>query len=476
MATMNKLLTLASCSLAITLITACDGPEEQSPEAPKSQPDVAPESDVEVNQPSTYLKLVADSIANQDEIRAQLKHHPVFADASVPSIVDIKSPLTGEVLAHEVKVTRDGQDAGFAIVALKDGKLRMHSYGVEGATITENMLAEVPADQEQGLEIFQQGLFSYVAIDKDSGDVVSSSAREVPTKEQWSNYVISTQSRGYANGQDVESWDLVYGPPGPESGGGQDPEAMPGGVLPPGCENRVRTFNTYVAGDRDTPLWGQFKTNHYGGYCSVGCGPVAYAIYLAWAEKEWTGVNIFKGDSYGEIPNDDNASGDIVKSIGEHFDTFCIAGQGATPYFPNRSKFRRNVNKMLEDVNRGSYRMEGEVFFASSSHPELVRGNVLNEVLPKSKGGNNRPAIVFGWPPDHDDDAGIIEDIENQHIYLVDALREFTYIPENCGSTYIDAMRVNLGWGQTSNPRRWFGTWMVDRNGKAVGRIRRYKN
>lgn len=409
-----------------------------------------------------YQALASESKANHDMIRQQLAHHPAFRDAQFPSIVDIKSVLTGQSFAHEVKITREGQPAGFAIVALQDQRLRLHSYAREGNTLIEELLAQADGNESPKVEIFQEGLFNYVAVDSMRQKVFATSAYHLPSSEQWNQYVQAVRSRGYCSAEQTDNWDLIEASDQSESPGEKK------------CKKQSREEQLHVVGDRNTPLWHQFMTRHYGGYCAVGCGPMAFAMYMAWAEKTWSGVNFFDGDSYRPRPKDKNDAGDLTKAIGDHLGTFCIAGQGATAYYPRRKKFRRKVNAMLNDLNRGSHRLAANIHYASKStdlHEILVR-----ELRPKALGGKDRPAIIFGWSPFHDPNAGIFENIERQHIYLIDGVVESASSSAECANARVRSFRVNLGYSQKKKSRRFAGRWLVEKNAKAVGTIRHYNN
>lgn len=461
------------CALSIGLSSACDtetnmqeAPSEHGGEAENSTSNI--QEQVQGNL-AAYRLLAAKTTADEDEIRRQLKKFPAFRGATFPSMVDIKSPATGETFAYEVKVLRDGQDAGFAWVALKDGELRLHSYGKHGRTVAESVLSDLKGSMLQDIGIYQQGMFGLVALDLTSESVLAASSREVPSDEQWSMYVQAERSRGYSPEQQVETWGSVNGSSTVDSGDHSRGER----ALLEKRQVRAPERDEHVVGNRDTPLWSQYETEYDKKKCSVGCGPIAYAMYLAWAEKEWSEVNVFDGDSYNPAPAENNDAGDITKAIGDQLGTFCVLDTKSafTPYYPETQEFRKNVNTMLSDLNRGSGLVKGRFDF--KLEPDRIRDYLTHELSADSEGGKDRPVIIFGWPPDHDEKAGIIETIKKQHIYLLDGVAKENRSSQRSGSSETTAYRINLGWSQKSNPRRWAAAKPVEYFTLGIGRIRR---
>ncbi|MFT3875183.1 MAG: hypothetical protein QM708_01965 [Propioniciclava sp.] len=100
------------------------------------------------------------------------------------------------------------------------------------------------------------------------------------------------------------------------------------------------TWNYFWAGNSgDQPRYHQFSYRN----CAVGCGPVAWAILIGWADRQaafgnayWAGrwglyrENGGRGaDAVAPIHQDDGVKNMIVE-IHHGVGTFCLAGQGAT--------------------------------------------------------------------------------------------------------------------------------------------------
>lgn len=420
-----------------------------------------------------YASLASKSTADLEEIRKELKKTAVFAGIEVASAVDIISVETGEVFAHELKLQRNGQDAGYAMIAVVDDQVRVHSHTMDGGTLVRDLLATLASkntdEPSLNIEVYQYEDFDYLVQDLDNDVIASTDRFEKIDQEEWPERKAAYATRGEPQLLNPREWSN-YGPGDHgDPAGGLDPDK----VDP--CENAKVKNYYHIAGGTDTPLWDQFKTRHYGGLCSVGCGPVAYAMYLAWAQKVWSGVDVFPGDAFSQAPQDNNVVGNIVKKIGDHLDTFCIKGMGATAYYPRKRKFRKRVNAMLDDVNRhGGRDLESFVDYYSDKSKALH--GLLTELKDK-----DRPVVLFGWGPDHDLGSGIVDRIAEQHIYLVDGYTEWVATPSYCGSEVGALYRINLGWGpgiskktQKSVSRMWIGKYRIQNRIKALGRIRKY--
>lgn len=477
-------------TLSLTLLSLSAGCDESSPAQHESHgasdtslvesqsPEVS-DNTVTPSLSAAYQRLVDESTAPLELIRSQLSRDPRFEGAAFPSVVDLRHGKDDAVFAHEVKVQRDGQDAGYVVVAVVEGRVRVHSYTLEGQTNVEALVGKLDATAQLNLQAYKYGPFDYLLQDADTQEVLAFDGMEELETTRWQALKQEMRETGYSTTSEPTLWSTTYGPhdptfPGPEKNPGHDDPGIDnsgGGMQDPlACQKVTQRVKTKIVGNRDTPLWYQFKTGHYGGRCMVGCGPVAYAMYLAWAEKEWKGIEVFPGDAYKKRPTDKNKAGKITKTIGDYLDTFCFSGFGATPYIPKliRAKaIRRGINRMLANVNTGSRRLDGFLSYDATNYP--LSSKLRKEVVDK-----NRPAIVFGWSPLHDPDASIKDDIAQQHIYLVDGYRRLITNPSFCGSRLMD-YRVNLGFRGKSSSRVWVGIWMVSNNALAMGGIRHHK-
>lgn len=92
----------------------------------------------------------------------------------------------------------------------------------------------------------------------------------------------------------------------------------------------------------------------------------------------------------------------------------------------------------LKDINRGSGRIKGRFDFQSEL--DDIRATLIRERSAGEENGKERPVVVFGWSPFHNDKAGIVEIIEKQHIYLVDGIAKEQRASQRCGASENDGL------------------------------------
>ncbi len=89
----------------------------------------------------------------------------------------------------------------------------------------------------------------------------------------------------------------------------------------------------------DQPRYNQFDQNG----CAIGCGPVAWAILLCWADRQAAGGNAYwaprwgiyrrdggRGDNDVAPINQTNGVNNVIREIHGQVGTFCAFGSGAT--------------------------------------------------------------------------------------------------------------------------------------------------
>lgn len=95
----------------------------------------------------------------------------------------------------------------------------------------------------------------------------------------------------------------------------------------------------WAGSSSDQPRYDQFQ---HGG-CAVGCGPVAWGILFAWADRQASNGNAYWAPRWGLYRvnggrganviapiGQDNGVDNMIRELNGHLATFCIIGSGAT--------------------------------------------------------------------------------------------------------------------------------------------------
>lgn len=406
-------------------VVGCDGPEDQ----PAVEQSVTHAEDHDSTHQSLSLEARYERLNDQksagylsyvDEVQGYIRQHQEHRGAQVVGVVPLLRPDNAEVRKIELKLAKGGQDAGFLVLDLQDGSFNISMSASEGATLVEQEISR-HTDAELASSVFEYGLALF-AFENDAGELVASSS-ELPDQAAWQELraAWSAPSKALLASLKKRVPNDGLGPDGTPNPGVPVPVPVPDKPGAGGSCTDYLPFNNSAV-----PNWRQFDTPRMR-VCPIGCGPLAFGQFLAWAELNWgQDIQIFGAGMVHSKPKDSANLRNRIEKIADLLHTKCITKDAAfTNYF--RNDFYLRVQDMITEVNHGSFNIKPYMSYKerdSLENLDGVRLSLMNEKV---------PSIVFGWGP-HSETT-----IKKQHIYVIDGYRSCTNLP--------DRYRVNLGHG-----------------------------